>query len=184
MNITGGKFNSRKVIAPTTDKVRPTLSKIRASIFNTLSAYTDFKNASFLDAFAGSGIMSLEAVSRGFKEVITIEKDIKTAKIIKENFKQLNLTPNLIIRDATKVIGELKEQFDIIYLDPPYKNLELYNTTLNKIVENKILKVGGIVIVESQKTLEYNVPSDFTLMKEKIYGDTKVSFYQISDMKD
>ena len=179
MNITGGKFNSRKVKAPETDSVRPTLSKIRSGVFNSLSTQMDFFDKSFLDLFSGSGIMSLEAVSRGFKKVISVEKDFKTAKVIKENFEALNIEPNIIIKDAIKVLDNLNETFDVVYIDPPYKMIELYNNSLKKIAENNLLSNGGIIIVESQKGNDnYQKPSSLSLIKEKLYADTIIRFYK------
>ena len=178
MNITGGKFNSRKVTAPDSDKVRPTLSKIRESVFNMLSSLIDFENAVFLDAFSGSGIISLEAVSRGFKKVISIEKNFKTAKIIKENFSQLEIEPNLIIKDAVSFFDKTDEKFDVIYLDPPYKEVELYNKTLKRISERGLLNENGVIIAESQKGIEYEVPEKFLLIKEKLYGDTVIKIFR------
>lgn len=77
MNITAGKYKGQKITAPDENITRPTLSKVRMGIFNTLQAMIDFENASFLDMFAGSGIMGLEAVSRGFSRVVSIEKTEK-----------------------------------------------------------------------------------------------------------
>ena len=93
MIITAGKFKGRKIIAPDANITRPTLSKVRMSIFNTLQALVDFRESSFLDMFAGSGIMGLEALSRGFSHVSAIEKNYKVANIIKSNLKNLSLTP-------------------------------------------------------------------------------------------
>ena len=180
MNITGGKFNSRKVIAPDSDKVRPTLSKIRESVFNILSSLIDFESSTFLDAFSGSGIISLEAVSRGFKNVISIEKDYKTARIIKENFIQLGLEPNLIIKDIVYFLHKTVEKFDVIYLDPPYKNVELYNKSLKIIADKEILNKNGVIVTESQKGIEINIPEVFSLTKEKNYGDTVIRIYTLS----
>ena len=180
MNITGGKFNSRKVKAPDSDEVRPTLSKIRESIFNMLSAFTDFENSKFLDMFSGSGIISLEAVSRGFEKVVSIEKNYKTAKLIKENFLSLGIEPNLIIKDSVKAVDTLNDKFDVIYLDPPYENTELYEKALNKIIEKNFLSENGIIIVEKQKNIEFKIPSGYSLIKDKIYGDVKIEFYKIN----
>ena len=77
MNITAGKFKGQKVTAPDETITRPTLSKVRMAVFNTLQALIDFEGASFLDMFAGSGIMGLEALSRGFERVVAIEKNPK-----------------------------------------------------------------------------------------------------------
>ena len=115
MIITAGKFKGRKIIAPDANITRPTLSKVRMSIFNTLQALVDFRESSFLDMFAGSGIMGLEALSRGFSHVSAIEKNYKVANIIKSNLKNLSLTPqnrqskkeneelNFIIGDSLKI---------------------------------------------------------------------------------
>ena len=78
MNITGGKYNSRKIKTAEYENIKPTLSKTRQGIFNTLSAMIDFEGKLFIDLFSGSGIMGLEAISRGFR-VISFEKDKKTA---------------------------------------------------------------------------------------------------------
>lgn len=178
MNITGGKYNSRQVKAPSCDKVRPTLSKIRESVFNMLISYSNFENSSFLDLFSGSGIISLEAISRGFKYVLSVEKNIKTANIIKENFSQLNIKPNLIINDAIITLDSLKDKFDVIYIDPPYKEVELYNKALNKIILNEILTDNGIIITESQKNIIFNIPEELTKIKEKTYGDTNINIFK------
>ena len=178
MNITGGKFNSRKVFVPDSDKVRPTLSKIRESVFNMLSSLIDFENANFLDVFSGSGIISLEAVSRGFKKVVSIEKDYKTAKVIMKNFAQLDLIPNLIVKDAVKALDKIEEKFDVIYLDPPYKEIDLYNTIFKIIADKELLTSNGVIITESQKETEYIVPRRFSLIKEKTYGDTLIKIYR------
>ncbi|MCD8377399.1 MAG: RsmD family RNA methyltransferase, partial [Candidatus Gastranaerophilales bacterium] len=121
MNITGGIYNGRKIQSPDEKITRPTLSKIRMGIFNTLyslaGTYTD---RSFLDMFGGSGIMGLEALSRGFKEVTVFEKNKTAAKIIKDNYNSLGLKPDLYIGDSLKLIKNLNKNFDVIYIDPPY----------------------------------------------------------------
>ncbi len=179
MNITGGKYNSIKIKAPESDSVRPTLSKIRAGIFNSLSTFIDFENSSFLDCFAGSGIISLEAVSRGFKRVVAIEKDFKTAKIIKENFKSVKETPNLIIKDTLKVLGTLNENFDVIYLDPPYMLTDLYEKTVDKIIKNNLLNKDGLIMVECKKdNKNFTFNNKLNLIKERTYGDTSVFYFK------
>src|SRR5574344_2103872 len=94
MKITAGKFKGRSVIAPDENIVRPTLSKTREAIFSSLYSLMDFEGKLFLDMFSGSGIMGLEAISRGF-EVVAFEKNVKVSNVIKENYKILNLKPDL-----------------------------------------------------------------------------------------
>ena len=121
MNITGGIYNGRKVQAPDEKITRPTLSKVRMSVFNSLySEFSTFENKTFLDMFGGSGIMGLEALSRGFKSVTVFEKNRQSAEIIKNNYKTLGLKPNLMIGDSLKLIQKITDNFDVIYIDPPY----------------------------------------------------------------
>ena len=86
MIITGGKYKGRKILAPDEKITRPTLSKVRQGVFNTLfSLIGDFEDKCFLDLFGGSGVMGLEALSRGFVEVTVFEKKPKVAQILKKN---------------------------------------------------------------------------------------------------
>ena len=183
MNITGGKYNSLKVIAPHFNTVRPTLSKIRAGVFNCLSSQMDFSNKCFLDCFAGSGIISLEALSRGFKKVITIEKDLKTCKIIEENFKTIKIKPNLIKKDTIKVLSEINDKFDVIYIDPPYLNNSLYETTLDIIQKKNILNIKGIIVVECENNKHnFSIPKELTVYKQKKYGSTLILFLKLEEV--
>ena len=90
MNITGGKYNRQKITAPDEYITRPTLSKVRMSVFNNLGAIIDFEGKSFLDMYAGSGIIGLEALSRGFGSLVAVEKNKKVYNVIKSNFEKYN----------------------------------------------------------------------------------------------
>src|SRR5574344_1550140 len=94
MIITAGKYKGRKVVAPDENITRPTLSKAREAIFSVLFSLMDFDGKSFLDMFAGSGIMGLEAISRGFESVLAVEKNAKVARILKENYINLGIVAN------------------------------------------------------------------------------------------
>lgn len=174
MNITGGYLKSRKIISPKGENVRPTLSKTRESVFNVLMNLIDFEGASFLDVFAGSGIMGIEALSRGFEHAVFIERDRKTYALLKENFKTLNLSPEIIFGDSLKVLKKLEKSFDVIYLDPPYQ-MGLYNETINVINEKKLLNENGILILEHLSGEEIEL-HDFEIIKQKVYSDKTVTF--------
>lgn len=122
MNITAGIYKGQKITAPDENITRPTLSKVRMSVFNTLQAMMDFENSSFLDMYSGSGIMGLEALSRGFSRVVSIEKNKKVYSVIKSNFKKFEKDNDLklILGDSLKVCSRLNEKFDVVYIDPPY----------------------------------------------------------------
>lgn len=169
MIITGGKYKGRKIQSPDEKITRPTLSKVRQGVFNTLySLIGDFEGKTFLDLFGGSGIMGLEALSRGFEKVIVFEKNPKAAQIIKKNYETLGLRPNLKVGDSLKLLNKLEETVDVIYVDPPYQS-GIYEETLSLIK-------SGIIIAEHSEPISVE---KFNLIKEKNYGGKKVSFIEI-----
>ena len=168
MNITAGKYKGRKIIAPSEKITRPTLSKTRMGIFNTLFSLTgDFEGKTFLDVFGGSGIMGLEALSRGFKHVKVFELNKSAANIIKKNYNSLGLIPDLTIGDSLKLIKNTEEAFDVVYVDPPY-NCGFYEDILSCVK-------GNIIIVESSENIDF---SGFKILKQKQYGNSMLSFIQ------
>lgn len=174
MQITGGKYNSRKIKTAEYDNIKPTLSKTRQGIFNALNSLIDFEGKIFFDLFSGSGIMSLEALSRGF-QVHSFEKDKRTALAIKESYKSLGLIPNLYFGDTLKNLVKLDKKADVIFIDPPYES-DLYERTLALIKEKSFLKEDGIIILEHpiDKEIKNN---GFELIKAKTYGNKQISFY-------
>ena len=135
-----------------------------------------------LDLFAGSGIMGLEAVSRGFKKIVAIEKNVRSAKILKENFSNITPTPSspvgrvserqemfdIYIGDSLKILSNFDEIFDVIYIDPPYFS-GVYEQSLN-VVKN-IAK--NIVILEHIKDVDF---LGYEIIKQKKYGDKFLTF--------
>ncbi len=164
MNITAGKYKNQKITAPDENITRPTLSKVRMAVFNTLQALIDFEKSSFLDMFAGSGIMGLEALSRGFSKVTAIEKNTKVFKILEDNYKKIGEKQNLIKGDSLKSIPQ--EYFDVVYIDPPYY-AGVYEQALD------VLPNCRIIILEH--TTEINF-SNYELIKQKKYGDKFLTF--------
>ena len=168
MIITGGIYKGRKVNAPSEKITRPTLSKVRMGVFNTLYSMTgDFEDKNFLDLFGGSGIMGLEAISRGFKKVTVVEKNLKAASIITKNYESLGLIPNLITGDSLKYLKSTGENFDIIYIDPPYES-GLYEMVF------PLIKQNTLVILEHSEP----IVSGMSHLKEKNYGGKLVTFIQ------
>lgn len=170
MNITAGKYKGQKITAPDENITRPTLSKVRMSVFNTLQAMIDFEGSSFLDMYAGSGIMGLEALSRGFSKVVSIEKNKKVYTVIKSNFKKYEKDNHLklILGDSMKVCQKFENGFDVIYIDPPY---------FSGVYENSLESIKNIctnlVILEHVTEIEI---SDFEIIKQKKYGDKFITF--------
>lgn len=164
MNITAGNFKGQKVTAPDETITRPTLSKVRMAVFNTLQALIDFEGASFLDMFAGSGIMGLEALSRGFERVVAIEKNPKVYNILLNNYKALKVKPNVLKGDSLKVIPQ--EHFNVIYIDPPY-----YSGVYEKSLE--VLPDCNIVILEHTADVDFG---KYEVIKQKKYGDKTLTY--------
>lgn len=168
MNITAGIFKGRKITAPDEKITRPTLSKVRMAVFNTLQSVMDFDGKSFLDMFSGSGIMGLEALSRGFDTAVAIEKHPKVMQVIKNNFKNFNPAPVLLQGDSLKITQNMKEKFDVIYIDPPYYS-GIYEASLDA-VKNI---VHNIVILEHVNEVDF---SGYEILKQKKYGDKYITF--------
>ena len=171
MNITAGKFKGQKITAPDEKITRPTLSKVRMSVFNTLQAIIDFKDKSFLDMYSGSGIMALEAISRGFNKAVAIEKNNKAASVIKNNFKKYldkDFELKLVVGDSLKITQKFDEKFDVIYIDPPYFS-GIYEQSLEAV--KNIL--NNIVILEHVTDVDFG---DYKIIKQKNYGDKIISF--------
>jgi len=164
MNITAGTLKGRKIIAPDTNLVRPTLSKVRMAVFNVLQSYIEFENSSFLDMFGGSGIMGLEALSRGFIDVTVIEKDKKIFQIIKNNYNLLGQTADFLNIDTLNF--KTDKSFDVIYIDPPY-----YAGIYDQII--KIMPEFKICVIEHTEDIKIE---NFNILKQKSYGDKILTF--------
>ena len=179
MNITGGKYNGRKIQAPPEKIVRPTLSKVRMSVFNTLySLVGEFEGKSWLDMFGGSGIMGLEALSRGFEKVVIFEKNKMVSEIIKNNYSALGLPPELTVGDSLKLVKNMTEKFDVIYIDPPYMS-EIYSKMgEDKEMFSNVIKPETVFIFEHNE--EKNFPV-FEIIKQKKYGDKFLTFCKIKN---
>lgn len=168
MNVTAGIFKGQKISAPDEKITRPTLSKVRMSVFNTLQAMIDFEESSFLDMYAGSGIMGLEALSRGFKFAMAFEKHPKVASVIKNNYKKFNPQPKLICGDALKLVEKVDEKFDVIYIDPPY-----FDGVYEKSLDAVKFCADSIVVLEHVVEVDTN---GYEILKQKKYGDKYVTF--------
>ena len=171
MNITAGKFKGQKITAPDEKITRPTLSKVRMSVFNTLQGMVEFEGGSFLDMFSGSGIMALEAISRGFSKAVGIEKHPKVIQVIKNNYKKYlnyDFELKIIQGDSLKTVKKFDEKFDVIYIDPPYY-AGVYEQALDSIKSI----AGNIVILEHVTDVDFGT---YTIVKQKKYGDKYITF--------
>lgn len=172
MNISGGQFKGRKISAPDEKITRPTLSKIRMGVFNTLySMFGEFEGLSFLDVYGGSGIMGIEAASRGFSKITVIEQNKKSASIIKKNYETLGIKPELIIGNSLNVLQRLDNTYTVAYVDPPY-SAGIYEETVSRLKD-----MSELIILEHPADME--CPFD-EIVKQKKYGDKLLTYIKQS----
>lgn len=177
MRIIAGKYKGRHI--KVLKCIRPTQGKVKKALFDILG---DINGLSFLELFAGSGQVGLEALSRGVKEVVFIEKDLKIAKIIKENLSLLGYSHYRVITlDVLKALKNLDKQgkkFDIVFLDPPYYK-GLAKKTLQSLGTYDILAGNGFIVVQHfKKDILSERINNLTKYKEARYGDALLSFYK------
>lgn len=158
---------------------RPTTDRIKETLFNMIAP--DLYGCRFLDLFAGSGGIGIEALSRGAQEAVFVENNPKAMGCIKENLKHTRLEQKGVPMqmDVMQALGRLEagEPFDFIYLDPPYLK-EWERRVLERLAQGKLLAGDGTVIVESAKEtrFDYVEALGFGLIKEKVYKTNKHIF--------
>src|SRR6185436_10296965 len=139
LRILGGKFGGRNIKTVRTEKTRPTTSLVRKAVFDILQS--SICDATFLDLFAGSGAMGIEAMSRGAKSCTFIDSQKEAIRCIEANVKQLGMTGCTVVQaDVIAALEKLRGSFDIIYADPPYHNRALYLQLIHKLDDGAVLK--------------------------------------------
>lgn len=182
MRITGGEARGRVISAPPGLDIRPTSSKVRQAFFNILAH--KIKNCRFLDLCAGTGLMGIEALSRGAASLISVEENKVFAKQIQVNLKTLGYAAKseVISYDVSRVLPTLSErEFDIIFADPPYK-AQIVKQLPSLIAKYRLLDDEGIFIMEHLKSIELagiveSQTSTLHLGRTRNYGQTSISFF-------
>ena len=172
MRIVGGACKKRSLKVPKKG-VRPTKGIVRGAIFNILGEL--IIDADVLDIFAGSGALGIEAVSRGAKHCVFVEKH---PRLLRMNITGLlhAKQARILSADFRLALRRLKRQsFDVIFADPPY-NKEYVQITLKLIVSYDLLKKDGIMVIEHSPLEEFALPETFTRFKARKYGDSALSF--------
>ena len=172
MHIISGKYRGKKLKGFNIEGTRPTMDRVKESLFGMIQNYVE--GSKVLDLFAGSGALGLEAISNGANEAYLIDNNEEAIRVIKDNMKNMNDDIKVIKSDYKKFLKETDLKFDIIFLDPPYRK-GLMGKALKIIEERELLTESGIVVCE----YEYN---DFTtnlnLKKKKSYGFKKISIFK------
>ena len=176
LRVISGKYRGRKLIEPSGENTRPTMDRIKESIFSSI--HFGLENAIILDLFSGSGSLAIEAVSRGAMKAFAIDNDKFAIKAIKKNIENLEIKNVKELKiDAISFLKSMSgAKFNYIFIDPPYKNNELYNNSLIEIAKGKMLKELGNIILETNSPREIRIPNKLTIQKEKKYGKTTILY--------
>lgn len=178
MRIISGKYKGRVLLGQNIDGTRPTMDRVKESMFGTIQSY--IKDSVCLDLFAGSGALGLEAISNGAKEVHLVDHNKIAINTIKNNVENLKVSEkyylyNMDYNKALDFFMENKIKFDLIFLDPPY-DYQLITKIINKININNLLSEDGIIICEYEKDELVNLP--YKLIKDKKIGNKKLSYFK------
>jgi 16S rRNA (guanine966-N2)-methyltransferase len=179
MKIIGGTAKGRNILFPAKSSVRPTTDRIKGSLFNILSSVSDKR---FLDVFAGSGSIGMEALSRGAAFATFIEINIMLCKYIKENLLKCGFDGRFEIftmgvNNAIHTLQNKNERFDIIFADPPYQN-GLVEETIGYLANGELFAKGGFLIIQHSVREGFSraAGSGIDIFDERRYGDSMLSF--------
>ncbi|NQW07147.1 MAG: 16S rRNA (guanine(966)-N(2))-methyltransferase RsmD [Candidatus Pelagibacter sp.] len=186
MRIISGSFKGKKIHPPKDKLTRPLKDLTKESIFNIIKhsklLNVELEQANILDLFSGIGSFGLECLSRGAATVTFLESYKEVLAVLKKNInnlKQENFS-KLIEKDifAENTLKSLNDKFDIIFMDPPYKEKKL-TELLNTIIKLKLVKDNGIIIIHRHKKEEDIFPDQFNTIMKKNYGISKIIFGSI-----
>ncbi len=180
MRIIGGSARGQRLKAPKGRALRPTAARVKEALFNILPH--DLSGAKVLDLFAGTGNVTVEALSRGATEAVLVDASAESAKTIRENLRRLKLADRAKVwiapvNRALRLLARRGERFDIIFLDPPYDQ-RLVETTLRLVAREGLLRQTGTLIAEHSIREEIAPRYDrLALRDQRRYGDTVLSFF-------
>ena len=186
MRIISGSFKGKKIFEPKDIKTRPLKDLTKESIFNIINHSKKFKinleNSNILDLFSGVGSFGIECLSRGVKNVVFVENYRGVLPILKKNLSSLKSINNYEIFEKNIYENEtflrINKKFDIIFLDPPYKDKNLENLLIN-IHSSNILNEDGIIVIHRHKKEVDIIPKNFKILEKKCYGISKIIFLSI-----
>ena len=179
MRIITGRYKGRHFDIPRSFKARPTTDFAKENIFNVLIQYVDFDGATALDLFSGTGSITLELLSRGCQQVVSVELDRDHHRFICDCLKKLEVKGGnavLPLRgDVFRFVKSCKQQFDFIFADPPYALKEL-STMPDLIFERQLLKDDGIFVLEHGKDHDFSQHPHF--VEHRQYGSVNFSLFK------
>lgn len=175
MRIIAGSLKGRRLNPPTSLPVRPTTDMARESLFNILNNYVDYEDCSVMDLFAGTGAVSLEFISRGAKEVTSVDINNQCIDFIKHSAIQFGVANLKAVRsDVFELLKRAYKKFDIVFADPPY-SLESLPQLPDIIFNSNVLTDDGIFILEHPREFQFESHPHF--WQHRNYGKVNFSFF-------
>jgi 16S rRNA (guanine(966)-N(2))-methyltransferase RsmD len=180
--VIAGKYRSRRLVAPAGEQTRPTSDRLRETLFNVLGS--EVEASVWLDLFAGSGAIGIEALSRGASMVHFVESSPRAARAIRSNLASLKINEGfeIVERDVAAALRQLDARAiacDFCFLDPPYRKQDDYEQVLSFLARSRLLKPGSLVVAEHDKRFDPG-ESFAPLVRRRLLrqGDAVLSFYQ------
>ena len=174
MRVISGSARGRKLLCAEGQDVRPTLDRVKESVFNMIAF--DLHDACVLDLFSGSGSLGIEALSRGAAHCTFVDNKEISVAITKKNIENTHFQnlSSVFLSDSIDFINKTDKLFDIIFIDPPYES-DLYFMALDKIRQKGLLTENGLIVLEHDIELTPHFNTDgFEIVKDKKYGRVKI----------
>lgn len=192
MRVIGGKYRGRSLRSLRGTDIRPTSDRLRETLFNVLTAGNPqgLEGTVWLDLFAGTGAVGIEALSRGARQACFVETSAPAAQVIEQNLQTLGISDGYrILRDdLSGIIWRLqREHFvaDVVFLDPPYRMQPAYEATLGALAQSSLVWAMSLVVAEHEK--KFDPGSEFGALRrirKLVQGNTTLSFYRIGGQPD
>ena len=192
MRVIAGKFRGRPLRSLSGIDIRPTSDRLRETLFNVLTAGNPvaLEGTIWLDLFAGTGAVGIEALSRGAQEVIFVETAARAANLIERNLKSLEIAERyrILREDLSGVLWRLKKEHvaaDVVFLDPPYRMQKAYQQTLAALADSSLVWAMSLVIAEHEKKFDPGEEFGSLRRTRKLaQGNAALSFYRIGGQPD
>jgi len=181
MRITGGEFGGRNLLVPKTDDIRPTQDRVREALFNILAP--EMSGAEFLDLFAGSGAVGLEALSRGARSATFVEANRRHVEVLKRNLEacKVGTAAETVVADCYRWISSyVGAGFTIGFADPPYALGEErgYAQVLATLAERGVIRPGGLFVAEMTSVQKAEETPGWELLRDRTYGKTRICIWR------
>ncbi|MBQ8219564.1 MAG: 16S rRNA (guanine(966)-N(2))-methyltransferase RsmD [Bacilli bacterium] len=179
MKIISGTLKGRKIDGYNIDGTRPTMDRVKESLFGMIQ--NNIKDSIILDLFAGSGNLGIEGISNGASKCYFIDNNQEVINILNKNINNLNIKDKsiVILSDWKKALNNFHDKnikFDLIFIDPPY-NYDVYEKILTKVSELNLLNEDGLIILEHHNLKFKDIYNNLSLYKERNYGNKSINIY-------